>query len=68
EKTPLEAGSCFNRLYEEMRKTSGDEVRYLYEIYRRLGLTYPKSPSGCPRCGYAYFDRYCLMCGYYSQQ
>ncbi|MFN3803500.1 MAG: asparagine synthase C-terminal domain-containing protein [Pyrobaculum sp.] len=68
EKTPMEAGSCFNRLYEEMRKRAGDEVRYLYEIYRRLGFTYPRSPSGCPRCGYAYFDRYCPMCGYYKPQ
>ncbi|MEZ0320038.1 MAG: asparagine synthase-related protein [Pyrobaculum sp.] len=65
EKTPMEAGSCFSELYAEMRRRAGDEVEYLRRIYHAAGLSYPKSPGGCPRCGYAYFQRYCKMCGYY---
>lgn len=65
EKTPLERGSCFDRLYGEMRQRAGDEVEYLKSLFKELGLSYPTSPRGCPRCGYAYFDgSYCRMCGY----
>lgn len=65
EKTPMEAGSCFAELYAEMRRRAGDEVAYLKRLYEAAGLSYPKSPDGCPRCGYARFQRYCKICGYY---
>lgn len=69
EKAPLERGSCFDRLYGEMRLRAGDDVEYLKALYKKLGLSYPTSPSGCPRCGYAYFDgAYCRMCGYYARR
>ncbi|MEM4674557.1 MAG: asparagine synthase-related protein [Pyrobaculum sp.] len=67
EKTPLESGTCFNRLYTAMRKAAGDELTYLKQVYQRLGLSYITSPDGCPRCGYAGFKKYCPMCGYYRE-
>lgn len=68
EKTPLEKGSCFDFLYDEFKRRAGDEVAYLKAVFEKMGLTYPRSPGGCPRCGYAGFDgRYCPMCGYYAR-
>ncbi|AFA39306.1 Asparagine synthase (glutamine-hydrolyzing) [Pyrobaculum oguniense TE7] len=68
EKTPLERGSCFDFLYDEFRRKAGDEVAYLKAVFERIGLNYPTSLTGCPRCGYAGFDgRYCPMCGYYAR-
>lgn len=65
-KAPVEEGSCFSTLYRVMREKAGDELAYLFAVYRELGLSYPTSPSGCPRCGYAEYRDYCKMCGYYG--
>ena len=67
-KTPLEEGSCFNRLYEEMEKRAGSPYAYLCRLFEAKGFQYLRSAEGCPRCGYAQFDGYCSMCGYYEER
>jgi len=67
-KTPLEEGSCFNRLYEEMEKKAGSPYAYLRRLFKAKGFQYPRGVGGCPRCGYVPFDGYCPMCGYYEEQ
>jgi len=67
-KTPLEEGSCFNRLYEEMERRAGSPYAYLRRLFEAKGFQYPRSAGGCPRCGYAQFDGYCPMCGYYEER
>ncbi|ACB39471.1 asparagine synthase C-terminal domain-containing protein [Pyrobaculum neutrophilum] len=76
-KDPAEVGSGFRALYKALeelgRRAEVDlhldgPARYLYHIYRRAGLTYPKARRNpCPRCGAELDDkRYCKMCGYYG--
>ena len=66
-KAPIEAGSGFSAIYNELGGVDGARAA-LRRIFERLGLTYPRGRERpCPICGAELSESgYCRVCGYYA--